>query len=125
MTARPTKRDRTEPLTFPVRAGDLAYYDGFLAGLVPVRVLSIRRTVSFLGPTLEVVVQATAARKGYERGETFTVAHPDLHLAARDQVRRRRFSTVIIGRVKLVPDDETSRVTSPVTVAPDTTGGAS
>jgi hypothetical protein len=66
----------------------LAYYDTF-SGLVPCRVISVDEAGA-------LTIRLTANRGAYQRGETIQ-ALPQRSVAPRDRIRRRRFSTSIIG----------------------------
>lgn len=59
-----------EPLI--LRTGEFAYVDTF-AGMIPCKVLSVRRPVGEVGDRyIEVIVRYTATRGAYRRGEVNT-----------------------------------------------------
>jgi hypothetical protein len=68
-------------------APGLAYWDTF-TGLIPCRVTRVHDDGT-------VTVVLTAARRPYQRGETHTVRA--WHVAPRDRIRRRRYSTIILA----------------------------
>jgi hypothetical protein len=82
-----------------VKAGDLAYYDTF-SGLVPVKVLSIKRD----GDELVAELRVTGERGAYKRGEILNI-RPTLTLVSRAQRIVRSGQYRLIGQVIHVPDD--------------------
>lgn len=83
--------------TFDLRAGDLAYYDTFGGGLVPVKVFSITRT--------ETLVLVTADRMGFRRGEGLTLSANNQWLIHRKQVHRKRGQYRVTGQARFITDD--------------------
>jgi hypothetical protein len=82
--------------------GKSAYFDSF-TGLIPVKVLEIRRGVGYTThgiarpPTLvevDVDFVVTRASRGYERGEVLTAN--GLHVVPRKALRRRKNSVTIL-----------------------------
>lgn len=58
------------PNEYTLKAGTLAFYDGFLCGLVPVKVLNIYSQLGPLDrPELVADLKVTAARRAFARGE--------------------------------------------------------
>lgn len=106
-------RARRNPHEATLRSGDHAFYDSF-AGLVPVKILSIKGPESTLGGHIaatsegraEIRMMVTASRPGYPRGfiETTTSA---ARVVPRGNVRggkRRSGNMVIDTRYTLVAD---------------------
>jgi hypothetical protein len=85
------------PLTYTLAAGDLAYIDSF-SGLVPCKVLSIAPYDAGI-PRMVARVRVTAPRPGWKRGEIHGGV-VGFSVVARPQVRRRRWSTRIIGETQ-------------------------
>lgn len=82
-------------LTVPtLRAGALAYFDSFVAGLVPCKVLSIKgESAECARSDQEVTLKLTAARGPYKRGEIMQSSA--LWVAPRDAIRRTKYSARI------------------------------
>lgn len=73
-----------EPLI--LRTGEFAYVDTF-AGLIPCKVLSVRRVGEVGDRYIEVIVRYTATRGAYRRGEVS--AHPAWRTCPRKAVFTR------------------------------------
>lgn len=91
-------------MTGVVTTGDLAYLDTF-SGLVPVKVLKVEEVEDTHLDTMTLcTVQVTAPRRGYTRGEVIDRQRPGFSVVTRDQIRRTRYATYIVGDTVAIPD---------------------
>lgn len=78
----------------PHSAGELAYYDTLVAGMVPCKVLRVENDGR------RVTIQVTATRKAYKVGDRVTDSA--YHVVPRTSVVRRRFTTRILTNYRWV-----------------------
>lgn len=78
----------------PHSAGELAYYDTLMTGMVPCKVLRVEND----GNT--ITIQVTATRGAYRVGDR--VRDNAFHVVPRTSVIRRRFTTRILNNYRWV-----------------------
>lgn len=76
-----------------LRVGDLAYYETVANGLIPCRVLEITGTSGFRSTAQRILVQFTANRSAYKKGET--IGCFGIHVFPRKSVHRRKYGTYV------------------------------
>lgn len=78
----------------PHGAGELAYYETVITGLIPCKVIRVE------GDGRYVTVQVTARRGAYRVGDRVT--DRDIHVIPRASVIQRRFTTRILNNYRWV-----------------------
>ena len=92
------------PIIETLKAGDRCYFDSF-AGLIPCRIVSIIGIPGPASSAQRIIAKATVnrnSRYGYYRGSIIEAFA--FHFIPKTSIRRRKYSTVIVGRWLVQPD---------------------
>lgn len=93
--------------TLPVlKSGDLAYFDAFLDGLIPCKVVSIRSVhVRGSEPHCDVTFKLTKSVRAWKRGEVLTRSNlGPCPVIPRGAIRRTHLGAVRIGLYNIQAD---------------------
>ena len=87
-----------------LKAGDYCYFESF-AGLIPCRIVSIIGIPGPASSAQRIIAKATGNRHerfGYRLGDTIEAFA--FHFIPKSSIRRRKYSTAVVGRWLVQPD---------------------